>query len=427
MRHPKGVFLLFIVHAFERFGFWGMRSLLVLYLIETVAEGGVNWTEQRAIAFTGFYAGFIYMTPLLGGRIADGWLGARRSILLGGGLMAMGIFLLSLQIEGALMVALGCIALGNGFFKPCLTSLVGRLYGSDHPLREKGYHYLYMTVLIGVLTSGLLCGWIQPNYGFPLAFIIAATATTLATAIFFLMPEESRDRCQNKQKVYDKKPLSVDEKKRVCMIMVLATFAVIFFAAHAQGGGLLTVYIHRYTSRTICGWEIPTLWLISLGTFFGLFLTPLFGSLWQLFGRFKREPTFIEKFVLGLVFTGIAFAIMTCAAVQRGMADSQLSSVYWLLGYHFAYISGKTVVIPVLWSTVEKLAPRRYRFLMMGVIMGSISVGNVLGGQIGALIKGVSFENVFAGLSIMCVATAAILIVVGNKAMKTFQSEQTFG
>ncbi|MGM0440133.1 MAG: peptide MFS transporter [Chlamydiota bacterium] len=414
-KHPSALWPICIIHTLERFGFWGMRSLLILFLIESVSRGGMAWTEQQGIEFMGFFAGCLYITPIVGGRIADKWLGAEKSIVLGGILMTLGIVALTQATQFFLGVSLVAIALGNGLFKPCITALLGECYGKDHPLRDKGYQYFYVTVLVGVLGSAALCGWIMPYYGFVPAFAVAASATAMAIVVFLIVPKQSWPHRVNLTKDAPKGPLTVADKNHIAVIAILALFAIVFFAAQTQGGGLMMVYIHRYTNRTLWGWEIPTLWLGTLGTVFGIILTPVYAALWTRWEKRNPRIFFVHKLSVGLLLTSTSFLVMMGAAWQRNLAGVEESSLYWLLGYHIAYISGKVVVTPILWSIVEKLSPSHYKYFFMGGIMGCISIGNIVGGQLGGLIADIGPASLFLVLVIFCAVPAMGLFAARRK------------
>ncbi len=374
--------------------------LLVLFMIEPFANGGLGWEEADAVAWNGTYSALLYVTPALGGFLADRFLGGRRAILLGAGLNAVGIACLLCQSETFLWLSLAFVAVGNGFFKPCITSFLGQLYAPGDSRRETAYQYLYQTVLLGVLGAGVVCGWLQPTYGFKAAFATASGATLLAGLLFLLIPSSDWPKDQADEGASSEKVSG--SNKNLVVIAVLALITIFFFAAHTQGGGLMTVFIHRYTERSLFGWEIPTLWLTSLGTLFGVAFTPVLAGIWTRLSRGDREPSFMTKLALGIGSTGLAFLFMMGADMERTWLGVERASVFWLLGFHVSYIMGKLLVTPVLWSTAERLAPARIRYLVMGVMMGCISIGYFAGGRVGYLIGELPFEQIFLGISVAC-------------------------
>ena len=195
-------------------------------------------------------------------------------------------------------------------------------------------------------------------------------------------------------------------------IAALAIFSILFFAAQAQGGGLLMVYIHRYTERHIMGWEIPTLWLGYGGTLIGLVLGPLYASIWSRKAKEGTEPAFSTKLSMGVATTGVAFIVMLGASLARQATDLELSGIHWLFAYHVAFISGKLITIPCLWASVERLSPSSNKYLSMGLIIGCISLGNLLGGFIGKLRGMMDFVPLFTILASMCFATALLTYLV---------------
>jgi len=409
--HPKATWVLLLVHSFERFGFWGMRGLLLLYMIEPTINGGLGWSDSKAIAFKGMYAGLSYFMPVIGGKIADEYMGAFKSIVLGNLSIALGILLLAVGKTNFFYMGLGLVSLGNGFFKPCLTSMLGKFYSKDNPLRDKAYHYLFQSVLIGVLCASIASGSFMVIYGFETAFMLIAVVPALGMIIFAVYFRKGWKYVDIDDK--PKKTSTCDnlDRRNLWQILVTALFAVIFFAAYSQGSGLLTVYAHKFTERHVMGYEIPTTWIACIGTIYAIILTPLVGHLWSKMAGDGREPHFSLKISMGLCSTAIAFIIMIAAVAQGSNSASGLSSIYWFFLFDFFYALGR-LVVPTLWSTVQRLAPEKYRFFSMGIILGSISLGSILGGQIGALISNHSISFIFMILMSMCFISALIFPII---------------
>ncbi|TWU42821.1 peptide MFS transporter [Novipirellula artificiosorum] len=433
LKQPPGLWVLFITEMWERFSYYGMRALLVLYLIastqtqienssgEMVANTnpGFGWTEANAAILYAIYTWAVYLTPIAGGWLADKLLGTHRSMLLGGWIIALGHITLAgtelfgvtagevvtLQTSpGALicfLLGLGLIIIGTGFFKPCVSVMVGQLYGPQDDRRDSGFTIFYMGINLGAFLSPIIAGTLGQKVGWHWGFGSAAVGMILGL-IFYqiyrpkylagvgLSPKQvAEDRAAgvvNRSHV-DETELTRSFNKvdlqRLLVILILAFFGNIFFwAAFEQAGSSLNVFAEQNTNRTILGYEFPSTWYQSVNALTIVLCAPLFSILWVWLEKRKANPSTPVKFAIGLWLLGLAFVAMVLAALEA--TGGELAAPYWLLITYVICTWAELCLSPVGLSMVTKLAPARLQSLMMGVWFLSFSVANLLGGLMAA-------------------------------------------
>ncbi|MGS0673849.1 peptide MFS transporter [Shewanella sp. 0m-4] len=443
--HPKGLFLLFTTELWERFSYYAMRAILVLYLVDKVqSEGGhgLGWTQGEAISLYGTFTGLVYLTPLIGGWLADNYLGQRRSIMIGGALMAAGQFILALPhnwIPGSETLAfyfgLGTLILGNGLFKPNISTMVGDLYEEGDHRRDGAFTIFYMGINVGAFLSGIIVGSVVAAYdgNFQMGFLCAGVGMVLSLIIQFVFAQRllgdigrkpaaklEKERAEAAGDVR-KEPLTKIERDRIKVIMVMGLFTIIFWAGFEQAGGLMNLFTNDFTDRMIGGWEVPTTWFQSLNAMFIVIFAPVIASIWIRLG--KNEPNSPVKFALGLVLLGIGFLFMIGAVLEMGGDANAKSSMWWLVGAYFFHTMGELCLSPIGLSMVTKLAPLRIASLMMGAWFLFIAIANKVGGVVGSFIghageKEEQLANamaIFAGIAITSAISGIILYFMADK------------
>lgn len=443
--HPKGLFLLFTTELWERFSYYAMRAILVLYLVDRVqSEGGhgLGWTQADAISLYGTFTGLVYLTPLLGGWLADNFLGQRRAIMIGGTLMAAGQFLLGtphawvpgMEIE-VFYLGLGILVLGNGLFKPNISTMVGDLYQEGDHRRDGAFTIFYMGINVGAFLSGIVVGSVVAAYdgNFQAGFICAGIGMILSLIIQLVFAQKllgdigrvpaaklERDKAAEKGDVR-KEPLTKVERDRIKVIMVMGLFTIIFWAGFEQAGGLMNLFTNDFTDRMIGTWEVPTTWFQSLNAMFIVIFAPVVASIWVRLG--KNEPNSPVKFALGLFFLAIGFLFMIGAVVEMGGDASAKSSMWWLVGAYFFHTMGELCLSPIGLSMVTKLAPLRIASLMMGAWFLFVAAANKIGGVVGSFIgHGGAVEQqlanamaIFSGIAITAAVSGVILFFMADK------------
>lgn len=450
--HPKGLFLLFTTEMWERFSYYAMRAILVLYL--TSQAQGMGWTNSDALSMYAYFTGLVYITPLLGGWLADNFIGQRKAILIGGVMMAIGQFLIgmpydwipSISKDTMFFMGLGSLILGNGLFKPNISTMVGELYGDGDHRRDGAFTIFYMGINLGAFMSGILVGMIVAAYDgdYQVGFVAAGIGMLLSLVVQMLFAqkylgdiglEANAVRSKALHGDVEKEPLTKVERERIKVIMILGLFTIIFWAGFEQAGGLMNIYTEKFTDRFIGGWEVPTTFFQSLNPAFIFLFAPVFAILWTKLG--PKEPTSPIKFAIALVLLAIGFLFMIGAVLQQGGDASVKTSMGWLVAAYFFHTMGELCLSPVGLSMVTKLAPLRLMSLLMGVWFGFTALANFVAGKVGSLVGGGhggsggddeminNAISIFGGIAITAVISAVILWAMSNKLIDWMHGAET--
>lgn len=442
--HPKGLYLLFATEMWERFSYYGMRGLLTLYLTKATIEGGLGFDDANAGLIYGIYTGLVYLTPIFGGWLADNVLGQRKSITLGGILMALGqICLFMSSSEHIVMFYAGLILLiiGNGFFKPNISTVVGQLYPPGDNRKDSAFTIFYMGINLGAFLAPLVCGYLAEDifavkdaagkitaYGFNYGFLAAGIGMIIGQILFNSLGQtylgdlgkEPGAKLQ-KANAAAQTPLTQEEKQRMNVIVIMMLFNIFFWAGFEQAGSSISLYTDRFIDRTIGDWTIPTSWFQSVNPLFIVLLGPLFTMLWTFTSRKNKEPNSIVKMGLGMILLGLGFFLMIGAALQRGgdIADQAIkANVMWLVGTYLIHTMGELCLSPVGLSLVTKLAPLRLGSLMMGVWFLSSFIANFLSGYLVQFFASMGAMTIFAIISTVVIVLGGIVLFLSNRLLK---------
>lgn len=437
--HPKGLYLLFVTEMAERFSYYGMRAVFTLYMVAAL------FTMESASEIYGYYTGLVYLTPLLGGYIADRYWGNRRSIIVGGMLMAFGQFLMFLsasfvqpaikEAEGmidptvnnqlaiiCMMGGLFFLILGNGFFKPNISTMVGSLYRPDDQRKDSAFTIFYMGINVGATLGPLTCGIFEGDYLNPMrfkwAFLCACIAMLAPTLIFYLLKNKylmdyegnaigTRPKLQEKT---ERQQLTRKEKQHIVVIFIIAAFVIFFWAAYEQAGVSLTYFADQQTDRHIFGWEMPTSYFQSFPAIFVVLLAPFMNLVWEVLRRFGHEPSSVMKQAIGLAFLSIGY--MLIAFGVKDLGPNVKVSMLWLTGLYFIHTLGELSLSPIGLSLVSKLSPKHLASLMMGIWFMSTAVSNMLAGQLATLYPDGSSKSLFGIIEIASLHDFFMMFVV---------------
>jgi proton-dependent oligopeptide transporter, POT family len=420
--HPKGLFLLFATEMWERFSYYGMRALLVLSLVAGVesANPGFGFTNAEALRLYGLFTGFVYFTPLIGGWLADNYLGQRRAVIIGGLVMAAGQFTLAAAIPGNLQLfyaGLVLLVLGNGFFKPNISSMVGDLYERGDARLDAGFTIFYMGINLGAFLAPLVCSTLgeDPGRGWSYGYFAAGCGMILSVIIQLVLaprylgdigvvPSAQRSRSQSGG---INEPLTAVELDRLRVIFMLFMFIVLFWAAYEQAGGLMNLYAAEKTDRVINGFEVPAGWFQSLNPLYIVLLAPVFSVLWVRLGSIGRNPPTPQKMMFGLVLTGIGFLAMVAAVFDQQAGGK--ASMWWLVIAYLFHTMGELCISPVGLSMITRLSPLKLASLMMGVWFLINFFANWLAGIIGSFAETLGEMAIFGGLAATLFVFAAVL------------------
>ena len=472
--HPAGLYLVFFTGMWERFSYYAMRGILVLYLTATWLNGGLGYDEKFSTTVYGLATGLCYFTPLFGGWLSDRYLGQRKSILIGGFIMVLAQFLLFApelfttvspnmtpeqlahnEFIGrvGLFAGLFLLIIGNGFFKPNISSIVGDLYEPGDRRLDSAFSIFYMGINLGAVIAPLIVGLLADNvfattfvdangvtqitHGYRYGFLAAAVGVLLGQLLFvFLsnkylgnigMEPKGAAKIAESSTEEVKVPLTRQEKERIAVIFIFFFFAVFFFAGMEQAGASFNLYANKYIDRTIFGHEIPTAWLQMINPFFVIVLAPVFAYFWNTrLGQALNTPL---KMGLGLIVLGIGFWFMLIAGFQRGAtwqgglnivdnADATIkASMIWMILTYLLHTIGELSLSPVGLSIVTKLSPARFASLFMGVWIMAAAFANMLAGLISSYVVELGASTVFASISAF-VMVLGILMVSLNKVIE---------
>ena len=472
--HPAGLYLVFFTGMWERFSYYAMRGILVLYLTATWLNGGLGYDEKFSTTVYGLATGLCYFTPLFGGWLSDRYLGQRKSILIGGFIMVLAQFLLfapelfttvspNLTPEQlahnefigrvGLFAGLFLLIIGNGFFKPNISSIVGDLYEPGDRRLDSAFSIFYMGINLGAVIAPLIVGLLADNvfattfvdangvtqitHGYRYGFLAAAVGVLLGQLLFvFLsnkylgnigMEPKGAAKLAESSTEEVKVPLTRQEKERIAVIFIFFFFAVFFFAGMEQAGASFNLYANKYIDRTVFGHEIPTAWLQMINPFFVIVLAPVFAYFWNTrLGQALNTPL---KMGLGLIVLGIGFWFMLIAGFQRGATwqgglniidnpDGMVkASMIWMILTYLLHTIGELSLSPVGLSIVTKLSPVRFASLFMGVWIMAAAFANMLAGLISSYVVELGASTVFASISAF-VMVLGILMVSLNKVIE---------
>jgi POT family proton-dependent oligopeptide transporter len=422
----------------ERFSYYGMRAILMLYMTKAVALGGLEFPTKYAGLVFGTYASSVYWTPLLGGWLADKVFGTRRAVLIGGIIIACGHFSMVFRTMPNFYGGLALIAIGTGLLKPNISAMVGQMYAEGDERRDAGFSIFYMGINLGALIAPLVCGYLGQKIDWHYGFGAAGVGMTLGLVQYVLSTERLKgigdkpvrksDTDIDQLKAHDAargfdvvtlvlalvgaaigfyfsydstvglvsalfftvvgaafgyvagicRHLNRAEMGRVGVIFILFVFSVIFWMSFEQAATSLTLFADQLTRTTVLGYSFPSSWFQSVQPTFVIALAPVFAGIWIWFG--KRNPSSPVKFAIGLLFAGLAFALVAFASTLTGGGKV---SPWWLVGVYLLQTLGELCLSPVGLSTVTKLSPARMVGLMMGVWFLSISFGNFIAGKLG--------------------------------------------
>ncbi len=437
---PKALYMLFMVEMWERFNYYGMRALLSLFMISTV----IGFTKERASNIYGMFTALVYLTPVLGGYLADRYIGKRHSITIGAILMALGQFTLaSYEIINpivALGTGLSLIIIGNGFFKPNISSIVGELYEPNDVRRDGGFTIFYMGINVGAFFAPFVCGFLgEPHdplnaleaykwkYGF-----MAAGIGMLIGLVWYLVSQNKylghiglhpvtktaadEDAEAKAAAEAAKKPLTQEEWDKIKAICTFTFFAVFFFAFFEQAGTSLNFFAKEATNLTpvlpfIGQITLKASYFQAVNPIFVVLLAPIFARMWIKLG--DKDPSIPSKFGWGLFLQGLAFAIIAVGAAIY--TSNGPVSAMWLIFMYMFCTMGELCLSPVGLSMVTKLAPLKFMSLFMGIWLMASFFGNLLAGWLASHYESWSLTTLFSVPAIGSMAFGVIMWIMARK------------
>jgi POT family proton-dependent oligopeptide transporter len=469
--HPRGLSTLFFTEMWERFSYYGMRGLLILFLVASVRTGGFGLTDQTAAAIYALYVGFVYLMALPGGWVADRILGQRRAVFLGGCIIAAGHFSMALPTVPTFYLGLVLIVIGTGLLKPNVSAMVADLYPEGGSRRDAGFSVFYSGINVGALIGPLVCGFLGEKVNWHLGFSAAGVGMILGLIQYRFggkyLGEAGLRRAEAGTRATDRiavrrlvigaavvvgataiavvlqaagvlhmtlygvargtgffmlglailyfgalilfGKLTVAEKKRLVVIFIFFMAAVLFWAGFEQAGSSMNLFAERLTNRVILGWEMPASFLQSVNSIFLIVLAPFFGALWIRLAA--RQPSTPAKMAIGLVALAVGFLVLAWGA--RLTAGGVRVSMMWLIVTYFLHTVGELCLSPVGLSSVTKLAPKRLVGQLMGTWFMGTALGNLIAGLAAGGFAGMGISELFAAVAkVTGIAGLVLLILV---------------
>ena len=441
--HPRGLTFLFSTEMWERFSYYGMRSLLVLYMTKYLLLAGHSDrvlgldtlrhmleavfgplpVQPLSSQIYGLYTALVYFTPIFGGLLADRWLGQRRTVIIGATLMAIGHFMMA--VEPLFLLALLALILGSGAFKPNISTQVGGLYPPGDHRRDRAYSIFYVGINIGAFLAPLVCGTLGEAAGWHYGFAAAGVGMCIGLTIYLyalplLPPDESRKPRSGK---LERKPLDRGEWRAVIALLVLFVPNTLFWATYEQQGNTIILWANANTDRTIdlFGFtaQIPTTWFLAFNPFMIFLFTPFVVGLWARQAARGSEPSTLTKMALGCFGVTAANLILMLAAYA---VDGEKASWLWLFAFFVVITIGELYLSPVGLSLVTKVAPARILSMMMGVWLATSFIGGFLAGYLGSFWSRMDKPAFFLMIAAIA-AVAGVMIFACRGALKGMLAE----
>ncbi|MFT6071761.1 MAG: POT family proton-dependent oligopeptide transporter [Alphaproteobacteria bacterium] len=430
--HPVGLFVLAATELWERLSYYGLRGILVLYLVHTATIDAMGWGDlsnnmlnNNALNILGWYMMAAYITPIFGGWLADNYLGERNCIFIGGLMMAIGKFIMAIPFiwvgdmaQSILWLGLGVLALGNGLFKPNISSLLGKLYEKNDVRRDAAFTLFYMGINVGAFLGFVVIGWVAAYYNYHTAFIIAGVGMVIGTLIQSIFGKSTLgdlgNEPQNKIVQADKankNNLSISEKMNVGAIIIISIFAMLFFSIYEQIAGSFMLFTQNNTDLVIGGFSIPPAWVLSVNPAFIIIFAPFTSIL--LAKNFMKKIDITHKYAFGYGVLCFAFVIASLAALPIDEDPTYKVNIIWPCITFILITIAELCISPVGLSTISNLSPTRLAGLMMGVFFFFLGIGNKLSTELGKFIvgNGQGYSTGFMTTALICLVIGLVIMI----------------
>lgn len=394
--HPVGLFILFFTEMWERFSYYGMRGILVLYMATsaTAIDSGLGWSNKDAIWLYGWYTMLVYVASIPGGWIADKFLGQKKTVMLGGLLLCFGHGILAIPQDWAFFLGLLLIILGVGGLKPNISTMVGGLYKEGDIRRDSGFTIFYIGINIGAFLASISVGLVAYYYGWHYGFGLAGIGMVLGQIVFIWGQKFLKGigeftggaSATEAEKLAAKRPLNKIEKDRVIVLLISFLIVVVFWGAFEQAGGLMNLYTDAKVDRYIgLSWleEIPAAVFQSLNAGYIIIFGTVIGSFWIWWKKKGRESSSLFKMAIGTIIMGLGYVFMMFASQEASAEAFGKAAMIWIFLAYLFHTIGELCTSPVALSFITKLAPLKYASIMMGVYFAATGFGNKLAGTIG--------------------------------------------
>ena len=478
--HPRGLSTLFFTEMWERFSYYGMRALLLLYMTAPLSAGGLGFDAAQGGAIYALYTSMVYLATLPGGWIADRLIGPRRGVLIGGMFIAAGHFSMASALLPMFYLGLFLIVIGTGLLKGNVSVIVGKLYTAGDNRRDAGFSIFYMGINLGAFIAPIICGYLGQQINWHLGFAMAGIGMTIGLIQYTLgarrlgdagvapAPATESERAAWKRQatiaigvlialvvivgvggytglvpitatqvsdaagvfllvvtlgffgwLYSSSEWTAEERKRLYVIGVLFLAASLFWSVFEQAGSTLNLFADRNTHNNFLGYDFPSSWYQSINSMFLIIFAPIMAWLWVRMSTRGNEPSSPMKFGWGLLLVGLGFVIL----IPPAQASGQLASPMWLTATYFLHTIGELCLSPVGLSAMTILAPPRIGGLMMGIWFLATSVGNFIGGRVAGLYESFALPSLFGAVGGFAIA-AGVILMIAAPAMRKLMPAQ---
>jgi proton-dependent oligopeptide transporter, POT family len=406
---PRGLTILFLTEMWEQFSFYGMRTLLVYYMTKQLLIG-----QQSASLIYGLYTAFIYFTPIIGGQISDRWLGRRRSVLIGGSIMAAGHFMMA--FESAFYPALITICIGNGLFLPSLPSQINGLYAADDPRRGSAYNVYYVGINLGAFLAPFVCGTLGELYGWHLGFSAAGIGLCLGLMVYlFGQPYLPKDEPRSETRAATTRETTF--RSTLLLFGAVILVVVIFRAVYAQTGNTLALWIDDSVNRDAGGFTLPMTWFQALNPFVVFLFTPLLVAHWTRRAAKGREKTPLQKMATGSAIVAASFLML--AAVSMFSERSGVPAGWiWPVLFFVLMTTGELYILPVGLGLFARLAPAGFAASAIAAWFFAAFLGYLAGGFVGTLWSSLPHQAFFALMAALALVSASLLYLLDRPARR---------
>ena len=423
--HPKGLYILFFTEMWERFSYYGMRAILILYLTAKTSEvnAGLGWDKVSALELYGWYTMMVYVMSVPGGLLAYRWLGQKKTVMLGGFLLCIGHFILAFDAIWAFYTGIVFIIFGVGALKPNISTMVGGLYQKGDLKRDSAFTIFYIGINIGAFAAPLLVGYVGEVINWHYGFGLAGIGMALGQVVYvwgqkYLTTVGNFVPVQRESGTNRSIPLTSVEKDRLIVLLLSFVIVIVFWGAYEQAGGLMNLYARDKIDRVVFGFEIPASFLQALHAFYVILFGVPVAYLWTKWREKGKESSSLFKMGIGTIITGFGFLLLAGAAIETASSLDGKAAIYWLFGAYLLHVIGELSISPVALSFITKLAPLKYASLTMGAYFMVSGLGNKLAGYIGEAAQDAGEYAIFMGVFIFCVSFGLLLVVFVKKLKK---------
>ena len=420
--HPKGLYVLFFTELWERFSFYGMRAILILY-ITAEASGknpGMGWDDKSALELYGWYTMMVYVMAVPGGLLADRWLGQKKAVMVGGILLCLGHFTLAVDAPWAFFTGLCLIITGVGALKPNISTMVGGLYKSGDGRRDTAFYVFYIGINIGAFIAPLAVGYLGEVVNWHYGFTLAGFGMILGQIVYIWGQRHLKDvgnyiPVVRDEATHKKQPFTKIEKDRLIVIFLTFIIVMVFWGAYEQAGGLMNLYAKEKIDRMVGGFMIPASFLQALHAFYVILIGGGMAWLWNKWRKKGFESSSPFKMAIGTIVMGFGFMILMGASFEAMESANGKAAVWWMFASYLLHVVGEMSISPVALSFITKMAPAKIVSFMMGAYFCVTGFGGKLAGLLGEAAETAGELAIFTGITVFCIVFGLILLVFVKK------------